>query len=136
MIRATTSKESPCRIPQNRPCTDTGVILGWKKLSPNTAASVPTDGKSVSQTLPFPCKEAGSLAVSGHGRAYVHIQAEGKPEQIDFPGVTGKGMRVTRTYEVLQDDNTWKAASELHLGDIVRISLIVTTKQAGCRNRP
>lgn len=43
-------------------------------------------------------------------------------------------MRVTRTYEVLQDDNTWKAASELHLGDIVRISLIVTTKRAGCRN--
>ncbi len=115
------------------PAPTQDVILGWKNLPPNTAASVPADGKSVSQTISLPNKETGSLAVSGSGRAYIHIQAEGKPEQIDFPGVTDKGMRVTRIYEVRKDDGTWQAASKFRLGDIVRISLTVTADQAGCR---
>ena len=57
------------------------------------------------------------------GTAYMNVKFRALPEQTDYPGVTEKGMQVTRVYEVRGKDGRWQAATEFHVGDVVRVTL-------------
>lgn len=55
---------------------------------------------------------------------YATVRMAAYPEQIEFPGVTEKGLQVTRLYEVQGADGKWyPAPQELRVGDVVRVTL-------------
>lgn len=58
------------------------------------------------------------------GKAYALVRAKAQPDRTDYPGVTEKGLQVTRLYEVKGEDGVWrKAPEELKVGDVVRVTL-------------
>lgn len=58
------------------------------------------------------------------GTVFALVQAKAQPEQRDFPGVTEKGLQVTRLYEVKGEDGKWRPAPDvLKVGDVVRVTL-------------
>ncbi len=57
------------------------------------------------------------------GTAYVTVQAKALPEQTEYPGVTEKGLQVTRIYEKRGEDGVWREAREFNVGDVVRVTL-------------
>ncbi len=57
------------------------------------------------------------------GRVYVTVKAKAQPERRDYPGVTEKGLQVTRTYETKGADGLWHESSNWKVGDIVRVTL-------------
>lgn len=57
------------------------------------------------------------------GAAYITIKAQARPERTDYPGVTEKGLQITRVYEKRGEDGIWHPATEFNVGDIVRVSL-------------
>lgn len=57
------------------------------------------------------------------GTAYLSIRAKAQPEQTEFKGVTERGLQVTRLYETKGEDDVWRPAQELHVGDVVRVTL-------------
>lgn len=64
-----------------------------------------------------------TLAAEG-GPVYALVQVKAQPEQTSFPGVTEKGLQVTRVYEVKGEDGKWhRAPEQLKVGDVVRITL-------------
>ena len=64
-----------------------------------------------------------TLSAEG-GTVFALIQAKAQPEQRDFPGVTEKGLQVTRQYEVKGEDGKWRPAPDvLKVGDVVRVTL-------------
>lgn len=64
-----------------------------------------------------------TLAAEG-GPVYALVQVKAQPEQTEFPGVTEKGLQVTRVYEVKGEDGKWhKAPEQLKVGDVVRVTL-------------
>lgn len=77
-------------------------------------------------TLPqvkCPAELPTALAAEG-GSVYALVQVKAQPEQTEFPGVTEKGLQVTRVYEVKGADGKWhKAPERLNVGDVVRVTL-------------
>ncbi len=58
------------------------------------------------------------------GPVFVLVRAKAQPEQREFPGVTEKGLQVTRQYEVKGEDGKWRPAPDvLKVGDVVRVTL-------------
>lgn len=70
-----------------------------------------------------PAELPTSLAAEG-GPVYALVQVKAQPEQTEFPGVTEKGLQVTRVYEVKGADGKWhQAPAQLKVGDVVRVTL-------------
>ena len=70
-----------------------------------------------------PAELPTTLTAEG-GTVYALLHAKAQPEQKDFPGVTEKGLQVTRLYEVKGADGKWqKAPATLRVGDVVRVTL-------------
>lgn len=70
-----------------------------------------------------PAQLSTTLAAEG-GCVYALVRAKALPQQRDFPGVTEKGLQVTRVYEVQGADGNWQPApAELRVGDVVRVTL-------------
>ncbi len=59
----------------------------------------------------------------GQGSCYVCLRVKAQPEQTEYPGVTEKGLQVTRVYEVQDEKGQWREAREFAVGDIVRVTL-------------
>lgn len=57
------------------------------------------------------------------GTVYAVLRARALPEQTDYPGVTEKGLQMTRVYEKQGEDGVWRPATEFQVGDVVRVSL-------------
>ncbi len=57
------------------------------------------------------------------GTAYVSVKFKAQPEQTEYPGVTEKGLQITRTYEKRGEDGAWRPATEFNVGDVVRVTL-------------
>ncbi len=70
-----------------------------------------------------PAELPTTLAAEG-GPVYALVQVKAQPEQTEFPGVTEKGLQVTRVYEVKGSDEKWlQAPAQLKVGDVVRVTL-------------
>lgn len=57
------------------------------------------------------------------GTTYVSVKFKAQPEQTEYPGVTEKGLQVTRIYEKRGEDGAWRPATEFNVGDVVRVTL-------------
>ena len=57
------------------------------------------------------------------GTVYAVLRAKAQPQQTEYPGVTEKGLQMTRIYEKQGDDGIWRPATEFAVGDVVRVSL-------------
>ncbi len=57
------------------------------------------------------------------GTAYITVKARALPLQTDYPGVTEKGLQITRIYEKRGEDGVWREAREFNVGDVVRVTL-------------
>ncbi len=57
------------------------------------------------------------------GTTYVTVKAKALPEKTDYPGVTEKGLQITRIYEKRGEDGVWREAREFNVGDVVRVTL-------------
>jgi uncharacterized protein YfaS (alpha-2-macroglobulin family) len=57
------------------------------------------------------------------GAVYAVLRARALPEQTDYPGVTEKGLQMTRVYEKQGEDGVWRPATDFQVGDVVRVSL-------------
>jgi len=60
---------------------------------------------------------------AGSGVVYAVVKAKARPERTEYPGLTEKGLQVTRVYEKCGADGVWRPATEFTVGDIVRVSL-------------
>ncbi|MDO5470307.1 MAG: MG2 domain-containing protein [Akkermansia sp.] len=68
--------------------------------------------------------ELPTVLSAADGAVYALVRAKAQPETADFPGVTEKGLQVTRLYEVKGEDGVWrKAPAQLSVGDVVRVTL-------------
>ncbi|MGN0811043.1 MAG: MG2 domain-containing protein [Akkermansia muciniphila] len=57
------------------------------------------------------------------GTAYATVKVKATPEKSDYPGVTEKGLQITRLYEKKDADGVWRPASSYQVGDVVRVTL-------------
>ncbi len=57
------------------------------------------------------------------GSVYVSVNVKAQPEQTDYPGVTEKGLQVTRLYEVKDANGQWRETQNFRVGDVVRVTL-------------
>ncbi len=74
-----------------------------------------TAGRPLAATAP-------KLAAEG-GTVYVSLKAKAQPAQTEYPGVTEKGLQVTRVYETRGADGIWRPSTQWQVGDIVRVTL-------------
>ncbi len=65
---------------------------------------------------------APEIASAG-STVYVNLSVRAQPQQTEYPGVTEKGLQVTRLYETRGEDGLWKPATEFCVGDVVRVTL-------------
>lgn len=88
--------------------------------------SLQVDRRAVQLPIPSfrtPSELLTTLSAEG-GTVFALVQAKAQPEQRDFPGVTEKGLQVTRLYEVKGEDGKWRPAPDvLKVGDVVRVTL-------------
>ncbi len=63
------------------------------------------------------------------GTVYAVLRAKAQPQQTEFPGVTEKGLQMTRVYEKQGEDGIWRETADFAVGDVVRVSL--TCAKAG-----
>lgn len=77
--------------------------------------TLPLQGKPLS-TIP-----TGLKGMAGTTYAVVNVKAQ--PEQTEYPGVTEKGLQITRLYEKKGADGVWREASDFAVGDVVRVTL-------------
>ena len=67
--------------------------------------------------------ELGGSYEAFDGTVYAVLRAKAQPQQIEYPGVTEKGLQMTRVYEKQGDDGIWRPATEFAVGDVVRVEL-------------
>ncbi len=67
--------------------------------------------------------EAAATLEAQQGRVYVSVKVRALPRQTDYPGVTEKGLQVTRVYETKCADGTWRESTDWKVGDVVRVTL-------------
>ncbi len=68
-------------------------------------------------------RDVAPTLAAGQGNVYVSLHVKGQPEQTEYPGVTEKGLQVTRVYEVKDAQGQWREAREFAVGDVVRVTL-------------
>ncbi len=78
--------------------------------------SLPWQPGQEMKTLPTTLKAQG-------GTVYASLRVRALPQTDDFPGVTERGLQVTRVYETRGADGIWRPASEFKVGDVVRVTL-------------
>jgi len=78
-----------------------------------TRLTLPTRGKETAPCTLIPLK----------GTAYISLIARARPQKTDYPGVTEKGLQITRLYEKKGKDGQWHEARDFRVGDIVRVTL-------------
>ena len=57
------------------------------------------------------------------GTVYAVLRAKAQPVQTDYPGITEKGLQMTRVYEKQGEDGIWRETKDFAVGDVVRVSL-------------
>lgn len=57
------------------------------------------------------------------GTVYAVLRAKAQPRQTEYPGITEKGLQMTRIYEKKGADGIWREAKDFAVGDVVRVSL-------------
>ena len=67
--------------------------------------------------------ELGGEYAAFDGTVYAVLRAKAQPRQTEYPGVTEKGLQMTRVYEKQGEDGIWRPATEFTVGDVVRVSL-------------
>ena len=67
--------------------------------------------------------EIPTILTRTEGTVYVAIKFRARPEQTEYPGVTEKGMQVTRIYECRDEKGAWVPVTEFKVGDVVRVTL-------------
>ncbi len=60
---------------------------------------------------------------SKDGQVYLTVKVRALPERTDYPGVTEKGLQVTRIYETQGADGLWRASTNWKVGEVVRVTL-------------
>lgn len=58
-----------------------------------------------------------------NGTVYATLKVRALPATTDFPGVTERGLQVTRLYETQGGDGIWRPATSFKVGDVVRVTL-------------
>ena len=81
-----------------------------------TVVSLPWQPGQEMKTLPTTLRAQG-------GTVYASLRVRALPQTDDFPGVTERGLQVTRVYETRGADGIWRPASEFKVGDVVRVTL-------------
>lgn len=67
--------------------------------------------------------EAKELFSAVQGTTYVNVEAKAQPSRTEYPGVTEKGLQITRLYEKKDAAGAWVPATEFAVGDVVRVTL-------------
>ena len=75
----------------------------------------------LAENLP-PAKQPFTLQTVA-GTTYLTVNFRALPEQTEYPGVTEKGLQITRIYEKKDADGVWREAREFNVGDVVRVTL-------------
>ncbi len=57
------------------------------------------------------------------GTVYATLRVRALPDTTDYPGVTERGLQVTRLYETKGADGVWRPATSFKVGDVVRVTL-------------
>lgn len=57
------------------------------------------------------------------GATYAVLRAQARPARQEYPGLTERGLQMTRVYEKKGEDGVWREATEFTVGDVVRVSL-------------
>ena len=57
------------------------------------------------------------------GTVYAAFRLRALPPTTDYPGVTERGLQVTRLYETKGADGIWRPATSFKVGDVVRVTL-------------
>ena len=57
------------------------------------------------------------------GTVYATLSLRALPRTSDYPGVTERGLQVTRLYETKGADGIWRPATCFKVGDVVRVTL-------------
>lgn len=112
------------------------VALGeYLRLEPAQAASATvqlqdgtqlTLGNGITRyTPPAGCRlsEFPTVVTTTQGTAYLNVKFRALPDRTAYPGVTEKGLQVTRVYEKKDAEGNWKPATEFCVGDVVRVTL-------------
>ena len=76
-------------------------------------------------TPPAGCRlsELPTVITTTQGTAYLNVKFRALPDKTEYPGVTEKGLQVTRVYEIKDAAGNWKPATEFRVGDVVRVTL-------------
>ncbi len=100
------------------------MLFGTEK-SEKTATLTTAAGRTLTvgaEPVVLSAEDAATLTPTA-GTAYVTVKAKALPEQTEYPGVTEKGLQVTRIYEKRGEDGVWREAHEFNVGDVVRVTL-------------
>ncbi len=57
------------------------------------------------------------------GTVYATLRVRALPPTTDYPGVTERGLQVTRLYETKGADGVWRPATTFKVGEVVRVTL-------------
>ena len=60
---------------------------------------------------------------AAEGTVYATLRVRALPDTTDYPGVTERGLQVTRLYETKGADGVWRPATAFKVGDVVRVTL-------------
>ncbi|MBE6410439.1 MAG: hypothetical protein E7034_07580 [Akkermansiaceae bacterium] len=115
------------------------VALGeYLRLEPEQAASATvqlqdgtqmTLGNGITRYTPpaaAKLRELPTVITTTQGTAYLNVKFRALPNKTEYPGVTEKGLQVTRVYEIKDTEGNWKPATEFRVGDEVRVTLTCT----------
>ncbi|MBE6415246.1 MAG: hypothetical protein E7032_01775 [Akkermansiaceae bacterium] len=108
--------------------------LNLKKEQGSTATLALQDGSLVplgkgATVVPLPWQPGqemrnlpSALSATG-GTVYASLRVRALPATTDYPGVTERGLQVTRLYETQCPDGIWRPATRFKVGDVVRVTL-------------
>ncbi len=108
--------------------------LKLKKGQDDAATLTLQDGSLLSlgkdsTTVPLPwqpgqeMKSLLTTLAAEQGTVYATLRLRALPDTTDYPGVTERGLQVTRLYETKGADGIWRPASRFKVGDVVRVTL-------------
>ena len=112
------------------------IALGeYLRLQPDQAAQATvqlqdgqqiTLGNGITRLTPPPAAKPAELPTTittTAGTAYLNVKFRALPEQTEYPGVTEKGLQITRVYEKQDANGNWIPTTDFCVGDVVRITL-------------
>ena len=78
---------------------------------------------AITPAKPATLAELPTVITRTQGTVYVSAKFKAQPEQTDYPGVTEKGLQVTRIYECRNEQGAWVPCTDFKVGDVVRVTL-------------